>query len=160
MKSDNANGLFEFTSSQSLSRMVFENSGNVTFDVQRTLGYRGEVTVNWEIFRENGSRAFDDFISSSGSLTFADGEREKVDSINHVLDPVHTGPDPHGHHINLKSLNTSMTLKFVIILQNLIKAYHRKSGKSKYDRKVTELDVETTRIRSRVNGVLLSYNQG
>ena len=55
------------------------------------------------------------------------------------LDPVHTGPDPYGHHINLKSLKTSMTLKFVIILQNLIKAYHRKSGKSKYDRKLTEL---------------------
>ena len=68
-------------------------------------------------------------------------------------DPVHTRPDPYGHHINLKSLKTSMTLKFVIILQNLIKAYHRKSGKSKYDRKLTELDVETTRIRSRVNGV-------
>ena len=33
-----------------------------------------------------------------------------------------------------------MTLKLVIILQNLIKAYHRKSGKSKYDRK---LDVQT-----------------
>ena len=50
-----------------------------------------------------------------------------------------------------------MTLKFVIILQSLIKAYHRKSGKSKYDRKydrkLTELDVETARIRSRVNGV-------
>ena len=71
-----------------------------------------------------------------------------------VLDLVHTGPDPYGHHINLKSLKTSMTLKSVIILQNLIKAYHRKSGKSKYDRKLTELDVETTRIRSRVNGVL------
>ena len=41
-----------------------------------------------------------------------------------------------------------------MILQNLFKAYHRKSGKSKYDRKLTELDVETTRIRSRVNGVL------
>ena len=48
-----------------------------------------------------------------------------------------------------------MTLKFVIILQNLIKAYHRKSGKSKYDRKLTELDVETTRIRSRVNEILV-----
>ena len=47
-----------------------------------------------------------------------------------------------------------MTLKFVIILQNLIKTYHRKSGKSKCDRKVTELNVEITRIRSRVNGVL------
>ena len=50
-----------------------------------------------------------------------------------------------------------MTLKFVIILQNLIKAYLRKSGKSKYDRKLTELDVETTRIWSRVNGVLGSF---
>ena len=58
-------------------------------------------------------------------------------------------------YINLKSLKTSMTLKFVIILQNLIKAYHRKGGKSKYDRKLTELDVETTRIQSRVNGVLV-----
>ena len=56
-----------------------------------------------------------------------------------ILDPVHTGPDPYGHHINLKSLKTSsLTLKFVIILQNLIKAYHRKSGKSKYDRKHTD----------------------
>ena len=64
------------------------------------------------------------------------------------------GPDPYVHHINLKSLKTSMTLKFVIILQDLIKAYHRKSGKSKYDRKLTDLDVETTRIWFRVNGVL------
>ena len=37
----------------------------------------------------------------------------------------------------------------MIILQNLIKAYHRKSGKSKYDRKLTELDVETTRAVAR-----------
>ena len=43
-----------------------------------------------------------------------------------------------------------MTLKFVIILQNLIKTYHRKSGKSKCDRKVTKLNVEITWIRSRV----------
>ena len=56
----------------------------------------------------------------------------------------------YGHHINLKTIKTSMTLKFVIILQNLIKAYLRKGDKSKYDRKLTDLDVETTRIRSRV----------
>ena len=62
---------------------------------------------------------------------------------------VHTGPDTYGHHINLKRLKTSMTLKFEIVLQNLIIAYHRKSDKSKYDRKLTELDVETTRVRSR-----------
>ena len=42
------------------------------------------------------------------------------------------------------------------MLQNLIKTYHRKSGKSKCDRKVTELNVEITRIRSRVNGVLVN----
>ena len=66
------------------------------------------------------------------------------------LDPVHTGPDPYGHQ-------TAMTLKFVIILQNLIKAYHRKSGKSKYDRKLTELDVETTWIRSCVNRVSVAF---
>ena len=71
-------------------------------------------------------------------------------------DPVHTGLDPYGHHINLTSFKTSMTLKFVIILQNLIKTYHRKSGKSKCDRKVTELNVEITRIRSRVNGVSIN----
>ena len=75
------------------------------------------------------------------------------------LDPVHTGPDPYGHHINLTRFKTSMTLKFVIILQNLIKTYHRKSGKSKCDRKVTELNVEITRIRSRVNGVLVSFKE-
>ena len=31
-------------------------------------------------------------------------------------------------------------------------------GKSKYDRKLTELDVETTRIRSRVNGVSVYFS--
>ena len=50
------------------------------------------------------------------------------------LRPRSHGTGPYGHHINFKSLKTSMPLKFVVILQNLIKAYHRKSGKSKYDR--------------------------
>ena len=74
----------------------------------------------------------------------------------HNFRPRSHGTSPYGHRINLKSLKTSMTLIFVIILQNLIKAYHRKRGKSKYDRKLTELNVETTRIRSRVNGVSVS----
>ena len=68
------------------------------------------------------------------------------------------GPDPYGHHINLTSFKTSMTLKFVIILEDLIKTRHRKSGKSKCDRKVTELNVEITRIRSRVNGVSVNFH--
>ena len=64
------------------------------------------------------------------------------------LDPVYTLPDPcAGHDINLNSFKTSVALKFVIILQNLIKINHRKSGKSKYDRKLTELNVVTTRIQ-------------
>ena len=89
------------------------------------------------------------------SLSFCQVLAYVVDALRGVLGPVHTGSDPYGHHIiNLKSLKTCMTLKFVIILQNLIKVYHRKSGKSKYDRKLTELDVETTRIQSHVNGVL------
>ena len=41
----------------------------------------------------------------------------------------------------------------MIIGQNLITASHRESGKSKYDRKLPELDVVTMRIRYRVNAV-------
>ena len=48
------------------------------------------------------------------------------------LDPVYT--DPYVHDINLNSFKTSVALKFVIILQNLIKTNHRKSGKSEYVR--------------------------
>ena len=45
------------------------------------------------------------------------------------------------HDINFNSVKTRVALKFVIILQNLIKTNYRKSGKSEYDRKLTELDV-------------------
>ena len=40
------------------------------------------------------------------------------------------------------------------ILENFITTIHRRSGKSKYDWKLTELDVVTTRIRYRVNRAL------
>ncbi len=59
------------------------------------------------------------------------------------LDPVYTVPDPHGHDIKLNSFKTSVALKSMIILQNLITTNHRKSGKSKDDLKLTELDVVT-----------------
>ena len=62
-------------------------------------------------------------------------------------------PDPQGHDINLNTFKTSVALKFMIILQNLTTTNHRKSGESKYDRKLTEFDVVSTRIRYRVNGV-------
>ena len=68
-------------------------------------------------------------------------------------DPVYTVPDPHGQDIKLNSFKTSVALKSMIILQNLITTNHRKSGKSKDDLKLTELDVVTVRIRYRVNGV-------
>ncbi len=68
------------------------------------------------------------------------------------LDPVYTVPDPHGHDIKLNSFKTSVALKSMIILQNLITTNHRKSGKSKDDLKLTELDVVTMRIRYRVTG--------
>ena len=74
-------------------------------------------------------------------------------SVFFYSDPVYTVPDPYGHDINLISFKTSMALKFVIILQNLIKTYHWKSGKSKYVRKLTKLDVVIAWIRHRVNGV-------
>ena len=41
----------------------------------------------------------------------------------------------------------------MVILQNLTTANQRKSGGSKYDPKLTELDAVTTRIRYRVNRV-------
>ena len=63
-------------------------------------------------------------------------------------------PDPHGHNIKLNSFKTSVALKSMIILQNLITTNHRKSGKSKDNLKLTELDVVTMRIRYRVNRVL------
>ena len=44
---------------------------------------------------------------------------------------------------NLNSFKTSVALKSMIILQNLITTNHRKSSKSKDDLKLTELDVVT-----------------
>ena len=60
-----------------------------------------------------------------------------------LLDPVYTAPDPHGHDIKLNSSTTSVALTPTIVLQNLTTSSHRKSGESKYDRKLPELDVVT-----------------
>ena len=68
-------------------------------------------------------------------------------------DSVYTVPDPHVHDIILDSLWSNLALKSTTILQNLITANHRKNGESKYDRKPAEIDVVTTLIRYRVNGV-------
>lgn len=78
LKSDNANGLFMFETGQSLARTVSESVGNMSFRVERTLGFLGTVDVSWRIFHENGSFASDDFVHSSGLLTFVDNEKVKV----------------------------------------------------------------------------------
>ena len=49
-------------------------------------------------------------------------------------------PDPHGHDIKLNSFKTSVALRFMMVLQNLITTNYRRSVKSKYDRKLTELN--------------------
>ena len=68
-----------------------------------------------------------------------------------LLDPVYTVPDPHGHDIKLNSFKTSLALRLMIVLQNLITTNHRRSVKSKYDCKLTELNVVTKQIRYHVN---------
>ena len=73
----------------------------------------------------------------------------------YLLDPVYTVPDPQGDDIKLNTFKTSVALKFMIILQNLTTTNHRKSGESKYDRSLTEIDVVSTRIRYRANEVLV-----
>ena len=68
-------------------------------------------------------------------------------------DPVnYTVPDPQVYDIKLNTFKTCVARKFTIILQNWTTINERKSGKSKYDRKLTKLDVVTTWIRYRVNG--------
>ena len=66
-----------------------------------------------------------------------------------ILDPVYTVPNPLGHDIK-----TSVAVKPMVILQNLITTNHRKSGQSKNHVKLTEIIVVTTLIRYHVNGVL------
>ena len=50
---------------------------------------------------------------------------------------------------------TSVDRKFMISLHNLMTTNYRKSDKSKYDRKLTKLDIVTIRVRYRVNGLRL-----
>ena len=68
-------------------------------------------------------------------------------------DPVYTVSDPQGHDTKVNTFRTSLALKFILIFHHLTTANHRKSGESKYDRELAKLDVVTTRIRYRVNGV-------
>ena len=64
-----------------------------------------------------------------------------------ITDPVHTVLDPYRHDMKFDSFKTNVALKFMISLDNLETTNHRKSGKGKNDRKLTEHDVVTARIR-------------
>ena len=61
-----------------------------------------------------------------------------------IIDPITMNPFTR-YRIPFKTMH-------MIILQNITTTNHRKSGERKYDSKLTELDVVTTRIRYRVNG--------
>ena len=74
--------------------------------------------------------------------------------------PAATVSDPQGHDIKLNTFKTSVDLKFITTLQNLTTTNQRERGESKYGRKMTKLDVVTTRILYRVNGVLYRINNG
>ena len=78
LKSDNANGLFAFSSDQMLSKTVKETVGNISVLVKRTLASRGQVTVEWEIVDKEGVNATKDFDSAFGRLVFMNGEVAKV----------------------------------------------------------------------------------
>lgn len=73
--------------------------------------------------------------------------------LNSNIGLVYNVPDPNGHDIELNSFETSVALEFMVILQNTMATNHRKSDKSKYDRKLPELDLVTMRIRYCINEV-------
>ncbi|MGN6544918.1 MAG: Calx-beta domain-containing protein, partial [Aureliella sp.] len=59
------------------SYRVDENAGLATITVQRTGGTDGEVTVKYAV-TSGTAQAGSDFVATSGTLTFADGESEKT----------------------------------------------------------------------------------
>lgn len=70
-----------------VSYSPLEGSGTLLLTVKRTLGSSGPVSVSWASV--NGSaNAPGDFIASSGTLDFADGETSKTISITLVNDNV------------------------------------------------------------------------
>lgn len=79
-KSDSSNGVFGF-SSQSLSSTQVEG-GNISLPIDRSIGTFGSVMVYWEVHTIinglEGAIASEDFLPSSGVVTFAPGETQKA----------------------------------------------------------------------------------
>lgn len=76
LKSDNANGLFGFTSTDPV---VIPESSNVSVNIERRKGQFGSATVTWSVYKSStSSLAVNDFIMASGTVVFDENEREKV----------------------------------------------------------------------------------
>lgn len=76
LKSDNANGLFGFTS---INPVVIPESSNVSVNIERQKGQFGSATVSWSVYKSStSSLAVNDFIMASGTVVFDENESEKV----------------------------------------------------------------------------------
>lgn len=78
MKSDNANGVFSFRGDCTPTHSTKENEV-VTCTVVRNRGDDGAVNITWAVFQSGTTiKADNDFLNSSGILSFEAGERTKV----------------------------------------------------------------------------------
>ncbi|OWF54008.1 G-protein coupled receptor 98 [Mizuhopecten yessoensis] len=81
LKSDNANGQFGFNQSCVPAVAAYENA-TVLCSVDRNKGSDGTVNVTWTVFQllqgGNQTEAVNDFMASTGVLTFYPGEKSKV----------------------------------------------------------------------------------
>ena len=76
LKSDNANGLFGFTSTDPV---VIPESSNVSLNIVRQKGQFGSATVSWSVYKSStSSLAVNDFIMATGTVVFDENESEKV----------------------------------------------------------------------------------
>lgn len=83
LKSDNANGLFGFTS---INPVVIQESSNVSVNIERLKGQFGSATVSWSLYKSStSSLAVNDFIMASGTVVFDENESEKVYKTNLCL---------------------------------------------------------------------------
>ena len=83
LKSDNANGLFGFTS---INPVIIQESSNVSVNIERLKGQFGSATVSWSVYKNStSSLAVNDFIMATGTVVFDENESEKVCKINLCL---------------------------------------------------------------------------
>ena len=83
LKSDNANGLFGFTS---INPVIIQESSNVSVNIERLKGQFGSATVSWSVYKSStSSLAVNDFIMATGTVVFDENESEKVYTITLCL---------------------------------------------------------------------------